>query len=58
MCERLKAEEYLPLICLVSVGWNEKSRGRNVSQVAAVRVEVELLFYIVEARNSNDSSYK
>ena len=46
------------MICLVGIRWNEKSRGRNVSQVAAIRVEVELLFYIVEARNSKDSSYK
>ena len=56
--ERVKPEEYLPLVCLVGVGWNKKSRGRNVSQVAAVRVELELLFYIVETGNSKNGSYR
>ena len=53
-----KRSRYLPLICLVGIGWNEKSRGGNIGQVAAVRVELELLFYIVETGNSKNGSYR
>ena len=54
----VQTKEYLPLICLVGIGWDEKIRGGNVGQVTAVRVELELLFYIIQARNSKDSSYR